>query len=92
MLLLFSAFIRKVYSILTAQLLVTTLVCALFLSIQSLKSFAQNRYYLKKGVLTAEVNMLKFKFDNYRVSTSLFCLSHNFVYLLYFLSQLGQKV
>lgn len=38
------AFLRKVYCILTAQLTMTTVVCALFLSIEPLKKFVQNSH------------------------------------------------
>lgn len=39
-------FLRKVYCILTAQLAVTTVMCALFISIDTLKHFAQNSQVL----------------------------------------------
>lgn len=37
-------FLRKVYCILTAQLALTTVVCALFLSVDSVKTFVQNSH------------------------------------------------
>ncbi|XP_076807281.1 protein lifeguard 4-like isoform X2 [Clavelina lepadiformis] len=39
-------FIRKVYTILTAQLLCTTLVCALFIAVKPLKEFAQGNQFM----------------------------------------------
>uniref|UniRef100_H2ZLQ0 Transmembrane BAX inhibitor motif-containing protein 4 n=1 Tax=Ciona savignyi TaxID=51511 RepID=H2ZLQ0_CIOSA len=51
-------FLRKVYMILTAQLLVTTLVCACFITIKPLKEFSQNNQFMLMICFIASLGVL----------------------------------
>nr|XP_002130837.1 protein lifeguard 4-like [Ciona intestinalis] len=51
-------FIRKVYMILTAQLLATTVVCAAFIMIKPLKEFSQNNQFMLMLCFVASLGVL----------------------------------